>query len=55
MRILVIEDNESVSAMIEMFFSKEGIEGEFVSDGLAGYNRAREGDGDGLIIDWMLP
>lgn len=55
MRILVIEDNESVSAMIEMFFSKEGIEGEFVNDGLAGYSRAREGDWDCLIIDWMLP
>lgn len=41
--------------MIEMFFSKEGIEGEFVSDGLAGYARAREGDWDCLIIDWMLP
>ena len=26
-KILVIEDNESVSSMIELFFSKEGIEG----------------------------
>ena len=37
MKILVIEDNESVSSMIELFFSKEGIEGEFVKDGLEGY------------------
>ena len=37
MKILVIEDNESVASMIEMFFLKEGIKGEFVTDGLEGY------------------
>lgn len=41
--------------MIELFFSKEGLEGEYVKDGLVGYKRAREGDWDCLIIDWMLP
>lgn len=55
LRILVIEDNESVSSMIELFFSKEKIEGEFVKDGLEGYARAKEEDWDCLIIDWMLP
>ena len=55
MKILVIEDNESVSAMIELFFSKEGIEGEFVKDGLAGYGRAQDTAWDCLIVDWMLP
>lgn len=55
MRILVIEDNESVSSMIEMFFSKEGIEGEFVSNGKEGYLKSQEGNWDLLIIDWMLP
>lgn len=55
MKILVIEDNESVSSMIEMFFSKEGLEGEYVKDGLEGYKRARDGHWDCLIIDWMLP
>lgn len=55
MKILVIEDNESVSSMIELFFSKEGIQGEFVTDGLAGYQLAKEGSWDCLIIDWMLP
>lgn len=55
MKILVIEDNESVSSMIEMFFSKEGLEGEFVKDGLEGYKRAQDSDWDCLIIDWMLP
>ena len=55
MKILVIEDNESVSSMIELFFSKEGIEGEFVKDGLEGLKLARAGGWDCLIIDWMLP
>ena len=55
MRILVIEDNKSVCSMIEMFFAKEGIDGEFVNDGLQGYNRIKEDDWDALIIDWMLP
>lgn len=55
MKILVIEDNESVCSMIEMFFAKEGIEGEFVNDGLEGYNRYKSGTWDALIIDWMLP
>lgn len=55
MRVLVIEDNESVCSMIEMFFSKEGIQGEFVHDGLKGYNQFKEGNWDLIIVDWMLP
>ena len=55
MKILVIEDNESVSSMIEMFFAKEDIEGAFVTDGLEGYQFARNQEWDCLIIDWMLP
>jgi len=55
LKVLVIEDNESVSSMIELFFSKEGIQGVFSKDGIDGYNKAREGDWDCLIIDWMLP
>src|SRR5690625_813444 len=55
MKILVIEDNESVLSMIEMFFIKEGITGEYVTDGLQGYERAKEEQWDCLIIDWMLP
>lgn len=55
MKILVIEDNESVSSMIEMFFEKEKIQGEFAKDGLVGYERALAERWDCLIIDWMLP
>jgi two-component system, OmpR family, response regulator len=55
MKILVIEDNESVCSMIEMFFSKEGIDGVFVHDGLEGYKQYKEGEWDVIIVDWMLP
>lgn len=55
MNVLVIEDNESVCSMIDMFFSKEGINGEYIHDGLQGYDRYKEGSWDLLIIDWMLP
>jgi two-component system OmpR family response regulator len=41
--------------MIEMFFAKEGIQGEFVNDGLEGYNRYKNETWDALIVDWMLP
>ncbi|MFB5660188.1 winged helix-turn-helix domain-containing protein [Alteribacillus sp. HJP-4] len=55
MKILVIEDNESVRSMLEMFFSKEGMESTFETDGLKGYQRYKDGGWDLLIIDWMLP
>ncbi|MEH7332478.1 response regulator transcription factor [Neobacillus drentensis] len=55
MKILVIEDNKSVCSMIEMFFAKEGIDGEFVNDGIEGYNRFKKSTWDALIVDWMLP
>ncbi|WJY26964.1 MULTISPECIES: response regulator transcription factor [Sporosarcina] len=55
MKILVIEDNENVSQMIELFFVKEGIEGQFITDGREGLRRAQEENWDCLIVDWMLP
>src|SRR5690625_476121 len=55
MKILVIEDNESVLSMIKMFFLKENIEGTYVTDGLEGYRYATQEQWDCLIIDWMLP
>lgn len=41
--------------MIEMFFAKEGIQGEFINNGLEGYNRFKSETWDALIVDWMLP
>lgn len=55
MRILVIEDNESVSSMIELFFLKEEIDGSFIKNGLEGFELAKQSGWDCIIIDWMLP
>src|SRR5690625_651256 len=55
MKILVIEDNESVLSMIKMFFLKENIEGTYITDGLEGYRYASQETWDCIIIDWMLP
>lgn len=55
MKILVIEDNESVATMINLFFQKEGIQGTFIQDGLEGFERAKNEQWDCLIVDWMLP
>ncbi|WP_422124178.1 response regulator transcription factor [Planococcus sp. X10-3] len=55
MHILVVEDNPSVSTMLELFFSKEGITGDFASDGIEGLRKYEQNDYDLLILDWMLP
>ncbi|PSL34371.1 DNA-binding response OmpR family regulator [Planomicrobium soli] len=55
MKILVVEDNPSVRSMLEMFFSKEGISGDFEADGLDGYKSYKAKEYDLLVLDWMLP
>lgn len=55
MKILVVEDNPSVSSMLELFFQKEQILGDFAADGLAGFEKYKKGNYDLLILDWMLP
>ena len=57
MNILMIEDNESVSEMLEMFFEKEGWQATFIHDGKEGleeYIKNKE-KYDFLILDIMLP
>ncbi|WP_298789031.1 response regulator transcription factor [uncultured Marinococcus sp.] len=55
MDVLVVEDNESVSSMLELFFLKENIRGTFVFNGSEGYKMSQQQEWDLLIIDWMLP
>ncbi|WP_368645130.1 response regulator [Alkalibacterium putridalgicola] len=57
MHILMIEDNESVCEMIEMFFLKEEWEATFVHNGKEGLNvyRAAPDQFDLIILDIMLP
>lgn len=57
MHILMIEDNESVSEMLEMFFEKEGWAATFIHDGKEGLDEylERSSEYDFLILDIMLP
>lgn len=55
MNLLVVEDNESVCTMLEMFFMKEGYKGTFVHDGQSGFEAFNKGEWDLIILDWMLP
>ncbi len=55
MKILVVEDNPSVRSMLELFFQKEKISGDFAADGQEGFEKYKLGDYDLLILDWMLP
>lgn len=57
MHILMIEDNESVSEMLQMFFEKEGWDFTCIFDGEEGLNEYKENQGkyDLIILDIMLP
>ncbi|MDO4432843.1 MAG: response regulator transcription factor [Aerococcaceae bacterium] len=57
MKVLMIEDNESVSEMMAMFFEKEQFEGTFIPDGLAGYQAFENAPThwDMIILDLNLP
>lgn len=57
MHILMIEDNESVCEMIEMFFEKEDWEVTFVHDGKEGLDEyiKNSKEYDLIILDIMLP
>lgn len=57
MHILMIEDNESVCEMIEMFFIKEDWETTFVHNGKKGLETYKENpeEFDMVILDIMLP
>lgn len=57
MHILMIEDNESVCEMMEMFFEKENWEVTFIHDGQEGLDTYLEHSNkyDLIILDIMLP
>lgn len=57
MHILMIEDNESVCEMLQMFFEKEDWEVTFVHDGQEGLNTYLDNKEkyDLIILDIMLP
>ena len=57
MHILMIEDNESVCEMLQMFFEKEGWNVTFIHDGKEGLDTYldRKDEFDLIILDIMLP
>ena len=56
-KILMIEDNESVSEMMSMFFENEGYEASFHQDGGEGFEAYKENPSqwDIVILDLNLP
>ncbi len=55
MRILVIEDEISISKMLEYDLKQMNYEVDVAFDGLKGYQMAKELDYDVIILDLMLP
>lgn len=55
MNILMIEDNENVCQMIDMFFENEKMKATYVHDGKEGLKAFKEGKWDFVILDIMLP
>lgn len=57
MKILMVEDNSSVSEMLEMFFLKEDWQATFIEDGQEGLDTYlnQADDFDVIVLDIMLP
>ena len=54
-RILVVEDDVTVSEVVVKYLEREGFDVEAVGDGLVALDRAREALPDAVILDLMLP
>ena len=55
MKLLIIEDDAEAAAYLVKAFRESGHSADHAPDGLDGYDRAREGRHDVLIVDRMLP
>jgi len=53
--ILIVEDDNDISALIQHYLKKDGYEGEIISDGGRALAAAREKPPDLIILDLMLP
>lgn len=54
-RILVIEDDDSIRRLIRYDLKVSGYEVESASDGIQGLDLALNNNYDVIIVDWMLP
>ncbi|GAB6074302.1 response regulator transcription factor [Nautilia lithotrophica] len=55
MKILLIEDDEKISKLIQNGFRKVGYRLDIATDGEEGLYMAQNNNYDVLIVDWMLP
>jgi two-component system OmpR family response regulator len=55
MRVLLIEDDKRLAALIQRVLEDEGYNVDAVNDGDTGLEFALRGPYDAAIIDWMLP
>src|SRR4051812_8749610 len=53
--LLVIEDDENISAALEEYFSRAGYTVTTASDGVAGVEAATRARPDVVVLDLMLP
>lgn len=54
-RVLIIEDNADIAALLVDFFTDRGHVADHALDGLSGLNLAASGDFDVIILDLALP
>ena len=55
MRVLVVEDDSKAAGYLANALKESGHNAELAEDGLTGFELARSGDYDVLIVDRMLP
>lgn len=54
-KILVIEDEQSLQAILEYDLVQQNYEVDLCSDGLEGFGMIKKNNYDLLIVDWMVP
>lgn len=54
-KLLMIDDDTELCALLEQFFREKGIDSTFVHNGQVGLDRLREGGIDLIVLDVMLP
>ncbi|UOQ95275.1 response regulator [Halobacillus shinanisalinarum] len=55
MKILIVDDDDSLRTMLKDLCEKDGIEAETAADGQSGFNLFRKQDYDILIVDYHMP
>ena len=54
-KILIVEDEQSIQKILEFEITQANFEVDLASDGESGFNMAKTGDYDVIILDIMLP